>query len=107
MVLQRLSSCRQYRTDSSRVRPSLVYVTIPSSATRGRHRGQLSSEDEEGELLPAGDVRRAWLLALEDPQLMPQEQDFELFVMLASTTKPDEVEQERERLGEKKEQHAD
>ena len=77
-----------------------------SSASRGRHRGQLSSEDDEGEFLPAGDVRWAWLLALEDPQLLAQKEDLDIFVMLTSMTKPDEVEQQRERLREKKEKHA-
>ncbi len=67
---------------------------------------QFASENEQNEFLPARDAWWLGLFALEDTELLPQEQDFEIFVMLASTTKPDEVEQERERLREKKEKHA-
>jgi len=38
--------------------------------------------------------------------LLPQKQDLDILILLGSMTQPDEVEQQRERLGEKKEKHA-
>jgi hypothetical protein len=45
------------------------------------------------------------LLPLEDTELLAQEQDPDVFVLLCATTYPDEVEQERERVRKKKEDH--
>ncbi len=78
-----------------------------SSATGGRHRGQLSSEDEEGELLPAGNAWRAWLCALENAELLAEEQDFDILVMVSLSAQSDEVEEDREDVCYKEKGHAD
>jgi len=46
------------------------------------------------------------MLAVQNAELLPQKQDLDFFVRLRSTTQPDEVEQQRERVREKKEKHA-
>jgi len=45
------------------------------------------------------------LFALEDTELLPQEQDLDIFVPVVSTAHPDKVHQQRHRLLEKKEEH--
>lgn len=45
------------------------------------------------------------LLPLENTELLPQQQNFNILVLLGSTTQPDEVEQQGEHMGEKKEKH--
>ena len=70
-------------------------LTKPSTS-RGRHRGQLSSQDDQGELLPAGNAWRAWLFALENAELLAEEQDFDILVMVSLSAQSDEVEEDRE-----------
>ncbi len=42
---------------------------------------------------------------MEDAELLAEEQDLNILVLLGATTHPHEVKQQRERLGEKKEEH--
>ena len=42
----------------------------------------------------------------QDPQLLAEEQDFQIFVMVGSLPEPDEIKQQCEDMGEKNEQHA-
>ena len=48
-----------------------------SSVRLRTHRGEFADEDEEGEFLPSRNARRMRLFALEDAELVTQEQDFE------------------------------
>jgi hypothetical protein len=50
-------------------------------------------------------VRSLRLLSLKDPELLAQKEDLEIFVMVGAMTQPDEVEEQRERAGEKIKQH--
>ena len=45
------------------------------------------------------------VLALKDAELLSKQQDLSILVDVSSTAQSDEVEQQRERLGEKKEKH--
>ena len=81
-------------------------LTKPSTS-RGRHRGQLSSQDDQGELLPAGNAWRAWLFALENAELLAEEQEFDILVMVSLSAQSDEVEEEREDVCHKEKGHAD
>ena len=60
-------------------------VTEPGASTGGQRR-QFASENDQGELLPAGNVGWLGLFALKNAELLPQEQDFDIFVSVASTT---------------------
>ncbi len=73
--------------------------------SRVRHDTQFVGEDDQGELLPAGNVGRVRLCALEDAQLLPQQQDLDILGMIGLTTQPDEVEQQREDVCEQNEDH--
>jgi len=64
------------------------------STSRGRHRGQLSSEDEEGELLPPGNARRARLFPLENTQLLAQKEDLDILAVVSLPAQSDEVDEE-------------
>jgi hypothetical protein len=81
-------------------------LTEPRTSPVG-HGGQFSCQDDERELLPARNVWRARLLPLENPQLLTEEQDLDILVDVGSTAEPDEIEQPRQSLGEKKEDHGD
>ena len=59
-------------------------VTEPAASTGGQRR-QFGSEHDQRELLPAGNAGRMRLFALEDTELLPQEQDLKIFVMVGST----------------------
>jgi hypothetical protein len=72
-----------------------------------RESRQLSSEDNQREFLPPGNPWCVGLLPLENPELLTQEQDFELLVMLSLMPQSDEVEEQGERLGKKNKDHAD
>jgi hypothetical protein len=69
------------------------------------HRRQFAGEDDQGEVLPAGNAGRVRLFALKHAQLLAEEQDFNVLVLLSSTRYPDEVEQHREGLREKQADH--
>ena len=43
---------------------------------------QFPSEDDQRELVPAGNARCTRLVPLEDAQLLPQEEDFQVFLVL-------------------------
>ncbi len=82
------------------------YNLTESVASIGRQSCHFTSEDEQRALLPPRNARWVGLLALENPQLLAQEKNFEVLVMVSLPAQSDEVEQQRERLGEKKEKHA-
>jgi hypothetical protein len=42
--------------------------------------GEFGSKDSQGQLIPARNPRLVWLLALENTQLLAEQQDFEIFV---------------------------
>jgi hypothetical protein len=68
---------------------------------------QFTSEDDQRKFLPAGNARRVRIFTLENPQLLPQEQDFDILVVVSLTTQSDEVEQQREGVCHKEKEHAD
>ncbi|MDP9314707.1 MAG: hypothetical protein M3R24_28175 [Chloroflexota bacterium] len=76
-----------------------------STSTSGQSR-ELAGEDDTREFLVVGDARRVAVLPLQNTGLLAQKQDLDIFVMLRSVTSPGEVEQQRERVREKKEKYA-
>ncbi len=77
-----------------------------AAAGAGGQSRQFAGEDNHREFVPAGNVWCVGMLALQNAELLPQKQNLDIFVMLSPTTQPDEVEQQRERVREKKEKHA-
>ncbi len=76
-----------------------------AGTSRSRESGELASEHDQGEFLPARNARSMRLLALKNPQLLPQKEDFNILVMVRSAPHADEVKQKRKRLREHKEAH--
>ncbi|HSH78288.1 MAG TPA: hypothetical protein VLA19_07120, partial [Herpetosiphonaceae bacterium] len=79
-------------------------LTEAGTSTRRQCR-QFAGEDDQGELLAPRNAGRVRLLPLEDAQLLAEEEDLNILVLLSLMAQPEEVEQQRVRLGEKKAQH--
>lgn len=68
-------------------------LTEAAASAEGQSR-QFAGKNNQGVFLPSRNPLSVRLFALENPELLPQENDFDILVMLTSTTHPDEVEQE-------------
>jgi hypothetical protein len=75
-------------------------------AGAGRHHRQFTDKDNQGKFLPTGNARWVGLLALEDAQLLAEQQDLEILVMVGLANDSDEIEQERQDKLQEKEHHA-
>ncbi len=69
-----------------------------AAAGAGRQWCQFASEYKQDEFLPAGNARRGGLFALQNAELLPQEQDLNVLVVV-STSQQDEVKHHRPGMG--------
>ena len=68
-------------------------LTDMTPSARGQT-GQVSSEENQGEFLPAGNAWHMRLFPAENLELLTEEKDFEIFATVSLTTQPDEVEEQ-------------
>ncbi|GAC1553614.1 MAG: hypothetical protein NVS2B7_29600 [Herpetosiphon sp.] len=79
-------------------------LTQPRPTVTG-HPRQLASDDQQRQFLLPRDTRGVRLFALEDAQLVPEEQDLNIFVMTGSTDQQDEVKERRQGACDEQEDH--
>ena len=76
----------------------------PCAGTGGHHR-QFLGKDKQDAFLPAGDAKWLGLFPLENAELVSSKQDLDVYVIVGSTVRPGQVNQDRQRLCQKKEEH--
>jgi hypothetical protein len=72
----------------------------------GQRLGAFSGEDGKEQFLRTGDARCATAVALQDPQLLSEQQEFEILLLFRPTYNHDEIEQQHTELSNETANHS-